>query len=113
VSDGIIIYDKCGIPLVDEDSPLVRLHEEGEVTVPAQSGQYNPPGQSTVDFAPCAFLPMVTLMDIDAAGITYIEDLCSFVALGSKNGSNQWYRMYIYNYSTSTKKFKWRVWVRN
>ena len=116
MSDGIIIYDKCGIPLVGaDDNPFLRLHEEGEVTLPARTESYGYyyPSETVVNFTPCSPLPMVTAMDINTLAPTSVEELSYFVALDGANSNHLYYRFYAYSYSFYIKKIKWRLWVRD
>jgi hypothetical protein len=109
---GMIINDRAGIPIVDGKNIMIKLHDEGVVTVPSRGGIYTP-GTIFVNFKPCIPLPIITTIDIDDKTQTFFEDFATFSSLQMKNGSNQWYRFQMGNFSTTTTKFKWRVWIRD
>ena len=109
---GLVVLDRAGIPLIDEASVLIKLHEEGIVTVPAQVSAFVQ-GVATVNFTPCTPLPIITILDIDDKVMAQVEDFATFVALQGQDGNNQFHQFKVFSYAGTSTDFKWRVWIRN
>lgn len=109
---GILINDRAGLPIVDNSAVMIKLHAEGVVTA-VEGVSLDVPGLTTINFAPCIPLPMITLIDIDSRTLTFFEDYTTYSNLLSQNGNNQWYRFQIVSYAPSAIKFRYRVWIRD
>ena len=110
---GIKMYNTLGAINLTDDSKALRLHDSGEVSVPARTGTLaNPPivaGSAEVSITPVNAQAIVEVVDRD----TTISSVDQFsIAIGFTAAvDNHWTKVLISSWALAARTVRWKVWV--
>ena len=112
---GVILFDKVGRPILNNQNIFVKLHEEGVATVSAATQAGSPSytftaGSATINFAPLVGLPHITLVDQTTTAPTVVSDLNIWPVIMNLDANNHFFQFKIYNCALVQKTVKYRVW---